>query len=291
LTGKKIYHWGFTIPALAFYILFFILPVMLNFYYSLTDWNAIRLTNEIENFVGLKNFQKIFTVKELSSIITRTMVFGFVTTIFKNFIGFFLALLFSGEIKSKNALRAIFFLPSMLPPLIIGLIFGSLLMTNGFVNKLLEGIGLESLVKPWLTTKSTAFGAVAAVEIWRQTGFNMVIYIAGLQLIDKAYYEAASIDGASAWQKLVYVTLPRMLPAISINLLLNLSQGLKAFDIVYVLTGGGPSGSTELINTMVFKEFGKKLYGMSAAYGVIMFVITAVFGLISLMFTSRQTDE
>ena len=82
-----------------------------------------------------------------------------------------------------------------------------------------------------------------------------------------------------------------MLPAISINLLLNLSQGLKAFDIVYVLTGGGPSGSTELINTMVFKEFGKKLYGMSAAYGVIMFLITAVFGLAALLLTGRQTDE
>ncbi|HHU79302.1 MAG: carbohydrate ABC transporter permease [Caldicoprobacterales bacterium] len=291
MTKKRIYHWGFTVPALTFYILFFILPVVLNFYYSLTDWNAIKITNEVSNFIGLRNFRKIFTVRELSGVITRTILFGFVTTVFKNLIGFFLALIFSGKLKSKNALRAVFFLPSMLPPLIIGLIFGSLLMTNGFFNRLLAGIGLESLVKPWLTTKSTAFGAVAAVEIWRQTGFNMVIYIAGLQLIDKTYYEAASIDGASAWQKLIYVTLPRMLPAISINLLLNLSQGLKAFDIVYVLTGGGPSGSTELINTMVFKEFGKKLYGMSAAYGVIMFLITAVFGLAALLLTGRQTDE
>ena len=110
-------------------------------------------------------------------------------------------------------------------------------------------------------------------------------------MIDQSFYEAASIDGATAFQKLRYITLPRMLPSISINLLLNLSQGLKAFDIVYVLTGGGPNGSTELINTMVFKEFGKRMYGMSSAYGVVMFIITAVFGLIALKLTNKDFDS
>ena len=117
------------------------------------------------------------------------------------------------------------------------------------------------------------------------------IYLAGLQLIDQSFYEAASIDGATAYQKLRFITLPRMLPSISINLLLNLSQGLKAFDIVYVLTGGGPNGSTELINTMVFKEFGKRMYGMSSAYGVVMFIITAAFGLIALKLTNKDFDS
>lgn len=290
MINKKVYHWGFIVPAVFLYTMLFIFPVILNFYYSLTNWNAIKITGEVANFVGLDNFKRIFTDWELASVITRTVEFGVITTFFKNILGFILALLFNEGLKSRHALRAVYFMPSMLSPLIIGLIFGSLLMTSGFFNQMLSGLGLEQLVKPWLTTKSTAFGAVSFVEIWRQTGFNMVIYLAGLQLIDPSFYEAASIDGASAWQKLRFITLPRMLPSISINLLLNLSQGLKAFDIVYVLTGGGPDGSTELINTMVFKEFGRRMYGMSAAYGVIVFIITAVFGLLSLKLTNKDSD-
>lgn len=288
---KKIYHPGFTIPALAIYSVFFILPVILGFYYSLTNWNAIKLSAEVARFIGLDNFKKIFSTPTLSAIILRTVNFGLVTTVFKNVIGFSLALLFNKGLKTKDALRSVFFLPSMLSPLIIGLIFGSLFMSNGFVNQMLAGIGLEQIAIPWLTTKSTALGTTMFVEIWRQTGFNMVIYLAGLQLIDKVYYEAASIDGASAFQQLINITIPRMIPSFAINLLLNLSQGLKAFDIIFVLTNGGPSGSTELINTVVFKEFGKKLYGMSAAYGVIVFIITAIFGLIALKITSKDVDS
>ncbi|MBU9736861.1 carbohydrate ABC transporter permease [Diplocloster agilis] len=291
MINKKIYHWGFSLPAIVLYSLLFILPVTLNFYYSLTDWNAIKITGEVAHFIGFDNFKKIFSNPELTSVITRTVEFGLVTTVLKNVIGFTLALLFNEGLKSRHALRAVYFMPSMLSPLIIGLIFGSLLMTSGFFNQLLGAVGLENLVKPWLTTSGSAFGSVMFVEVWRQTGFNMVIYLAGLQLIDQSFYEAASIDGATAFQKLRYITLPRMLPSISINLLLNLSQGLKAFDIVYVLTGGGPNGSTELINTMVFKEFGKRMYGMSSAYGVVMFIITAVFGLIALKLTNKDFDS
>ncbi|WP_105615391.1 carbohydrate ABC transporter permease [Vallitalea okinawensis] len=288
---KKIYRWEFAAPALIFYSVFFILPVILGFYYSLTNWNAIKLSGEVAKFIGFDNFKKIFTTPTLTAIIFRTIYFGLVTTVFKNVIGFNLALLFNKGLKTKNTLRSIFFLPSMLSPLIIGLIFGSLFMSNGFVNQLLTSIGLGHITVPWLTTKSTALGTTMFVEIWRQTGFNMVIYLAGLQLIDKVYYEAASIDGASAFQQLIHITIPRMLPSFAINLLLNLSQGLKAFDIIFVLTGGGPAGSTELINTIVFKEFGKKLYGMSAAYGVIVFVITAIFGLIALKVTNKDVDS
>ncbi len=287
---KKIYRWEFTIPALAFYSVFFILPVMLGFYYSLTNWNAIKLSGEVVKFVGFDNFKKILTTPELRTVILRTIYFGFVTTIFKNVIGFGLALMVNKGLKSRHALRSVFFLPSMLSPLIIGLIFGSLFMTDGFVNQLLSSIGLQNLVTPWLTTKSTALGTTMFVEIWRQTGFNMVIYLAGLQLIDQGFYEAASIDGASPWQQLRFITIPRIMPSFAINLLLNLSQGLKAFDIIFVLTGGGPAGSTELINTMVFREYGKKLFGMSTAYGVVVFIITALFGLLAMKITSKDRD-
>lgn len=287
---KKIYKNYFTYPALFFYTLLFIVPVILNFVYSFTNWNAIKLTGETAKFTGLENYIRILGDPELLKVILRTIVFALVTSLFKNVIGFFLALGLNEGLKTKNFLRAIFFLPAMLSPLIIGLIFGSIFMKAGFVNQCLEGLGLSELTRSWLTTKETALGTTMFVEIWRQTGFTMVIYLAGLQLIDKTYYEAAAVDGATGRQKLVYITLPRMIPSLIINLLLSLSQGLKAFDIIFVLTGGGPNGSTELINTLIFHEFGQKLYGLSAAYGVILFIITAIAGLLVLRIRDNHDD-
>jgi raffinose/stachyose/melibiose transport system permease protein len=288
--NRRIYKWQFTVPAVALYTLLFITPVVISFYYSLTNWNAIKITNETAKFVGLANFRKIFTDPALTAIIIRTIWFGLVTTIFKNLFGFLLALAFNQGLRSRTALRAVFFLPSMLSSLIIGLIFGSIFMTKGIVNQALTAIGLTNLAHPWLTTQSTALGTTMFVDIWRQMGFDMVVYLAGLQLIDQNYYEAASIDGASSFQKLRNITLPLMLASISINLLLNLSSGLKVFDIIMVLTNGGPVGSTEVINTKVFSEYGKHLYGMSTAYSVVMFAITAVFGLVTLKLTSAKKD-
>lgn len=287
---KKIYKGYFTLPAVVIYTLLFMIPVVLNFYYSFTNWNAIKMTGETAKFIGLDNYIKIFQNPELVGVIGRTLFFALVTTVFKNVLGFLLALVFNEGLKTKNILRAIFFLPAMLSPLIIGLIFGSIFMKAGFANQLLTALGLGELTKSWLTTKSTALGTTMFVEIWRQVGFNMVIYLAGLQLIDKVYYEAASVDGANKRQQLFYITLPRMIPSLIINLLLALSQGLKAFDIVFVLTGGGPNGATELINTLVFREFGKKLYGMSSAYGVILFIITAIAGILVLKIKDTNDD-
>ena len=290
MNKNKIYNVWFSVPALALYLVLFISPVILNFGYSLTNWNAIKLTGETAKYIGMRNFQKIFQDPELTAIIVRTIWFAFVTTIFKNIFGLLLALVLNEGFRSKEALRAVYFLPSILSPLIIGLIFGSLLMTNGFVNQLLTAVGLEHLTRPWLTTAFTALGSTMMVDIWKQVGFNMVIYLAGLQLIDKTYYEAADLDGATYFDKLHYITLPRMIPSVIINLLLNMSQGLKTFDIVYVLTNGGPNGATELINTQVYKQFGQKLYGMSSAYGVIMFVVTAIFGIMILRINSEQDN-
>lgn len=287
---NKIYSTWFTVPALVLFLVLFIVPVVLNFYYALTNWNAIKLSGETAKFIGLRNFKTIFSDPELSAVVWRTIWFAFVTTIFMNLIGLALALALNKGFKSKEGLRAVFFLPSMLSPLIIGLIFGSLLMTNGFVNQLLSSLGLESLAKPWLTTSSTALGASMAVNIWKQSGFNMVIYLAGLQLIDSTYYEAADLDGAGYFAKLWYITLPRMIPSVIINLLLNMSAGLKTFDIIFVLTNGGPNGKTELINTLAFHQYGQKMYGMSAAYGVIMFVITAIFGILILQIRDQQDE-
>ena len=288
--NKKIYKTYFALPAVIIYTLLFIVPVILNFVYSFTNWNAIRMTSEVAKFVGWDNYVEIFQNKELLAVIGRTILFALVTTVFKNVIGFLLALGLNEGLKTRNILRAVFFLPAMLSPLIIGLIFGSIFMKNGFANQLLMALGMENVTKAWLTTKDTALPTTMFVEIWRQVVFNFFIFLACLQLIDRSYYEASAVDGSIKRQSLFYITLPHMLPSLIINLLLALSQGLKAFDIVFVLTGGGPNGATELINTLVFNEFGKKLYGRSAAYGVILFIITAIAGLLVLRIKDNSDD-
>ena len=283
MINKKIYHWGFSLPAIVLYSLLFILPVTLNFYYSLTDWNAIKITGEVAHFIGFDNFKKIFSNPELTSVITRTVEFGLVTTVLKNVIGFTLALLFNEGLKSRHALRAVYFMPSMLSPLIIGLIFGSLLMTSGFFNQLLGAVGLENLVKPWLTTSGSAFGSVMFVEVWRQTGFNMVIYLAGLQTVPKEYYESADLDGTTGFQKFRYITVPLILPTFTVNITLTLINGLKVFGQVYALTSGGPADATQVFQTFVYKYFSQGLLGYSSAAGL---VFTVVIMVVSLTLTS-----
>lgn len=291
MNTKKLYRWEFSLLAVIIYTAFFMIPVIMGFYYAFTNWGRIGLGQEVCSWIGFENFREIFSNPQLLAIIGRTIFFGIITTIGKNILGFLLALFLFAGLKTKNVVRAIFFLPAMLSPLIIGLIFGSIFMKTGLLNQILDTLGLDALMKNWLTTKSTAFATVSIVEIWRQMGFNMVIYLSGLMLIDTSYYEAASIDGANRLQKLFFITLPRMLPSITINLILNLSQGLKAFDIIYVLTNGGPDSSTELINTKAYALYGAGFYGKSAAYGVIMFIITAFFGFLSMVVTKDKNED
>lgn len=224
-------------------------------------------------------------------MIVNTVIFAIVTTIFKNVIGFSMALALNKGFKTRNFLRTIFFFPVMLSPLIIGLVFKSIYNPEyGVINEALRAIGLDGITRDWLGNTATALAAVIAVEIWRLVGQNMVIYIAGLQAISEDYLEAADIDGASKWQKLRYVIIPEMIPSITINLVLNLIAGLKVFDLVFVLTNGGPARVTEVLNTLVYKEYSSGRYGFSTALGFIMFIFTCIVAFSVLKAMSREED-
>ena len=284
--NKKIYKSYFTVPAVVVYTLLFMVPVVLNFYFSLTDWNALKISGETARFIGFKNFKKIFQNPELLSVIGRTVLFAAVTTIFKNVIGFALALAFNEGMKTKNVLRAVFFLPAMLSPLIIGLIFGSIFMKAGFANQLLSAIGLDNLSRAWLTTKETALGTTMFVEIWRQVGFNMVIYLAGLQLIDKSYYEAATIDGASKWQQIKNITIPLLVPLMIVLTIMAIGGIFRSdFGLFYQV----PRNSailypvTDVIDTYIYKGLmNMGNIGMSTAAGLYQSVV----GFVLIMITN-----
>ena len=288
MNHKKIYPSYFILLPLILYVVLFILPSAMGLALSFTDWNSV--SDEI-HFVGLSHFIEIFTNSRYLIVIRNTLIFAIITTLFKNVIGLGMALVLNKEFKTRNILRTIFFFPVMLSPLIIGLVFKYIYNPEfGVINEFLRAIGMNVLAKDWLGDIGTALGAVIIVEIWRLVGQNMVIYVAWLQAISDDYLEAADIDGAGKFQKLIYVILPQMLPSITINLVLNLIAGLKVFDLVFVLTNGGPARMTEVLNTLVYKEYSSGRYGFSTALGFVMFVFTCIVAFSVLKAMSKEEE-
>lgn len=273
--------------TLIIYLTLFLVPGIIGIGYSFTDWSSY--SKEI-HFIGLQNFKTIFSADEhYSKYLINTIEFTFVTTIFKTGLGLLFAILLSKKIKALNFHRAIMFMPSVLSLLIIGIIFKSLLNpTMGFINICLRTIGLDFLALKWLVDPSVAFGSVMAVDIWRGTGYIMTIIIAGIMSISETYYEAADIDGATAMQKFKNITIPMLMPTLSVTLVLNLIYGLKIFDIVYVLTNGGPARMTEVLYTSVFKEISLGRYGVGTAISTIMFVFMSIVGIFLIKILTRN---
>jgi ABC-type sugar transport systems, permease components len=274
---NKMYPLYFSMGAVVLYSLFMVLPGLMGFYLSFTDWN--RYSSEI-NFVGLQNFALIFSKQNYWDSITNTIIFTLVTIALKTVAALLLALLLTKGLKRFfNFHRVIIYLPAIIPMIIVGIVFRSILHpTTGALNEFLRAIGLDVLAQRWLTNPDIALYSVILVDSWKGVGFIMVILIAGLQVIPTEYYEAAQIDGANAWDGFWKITLPLLMPTLTVTTVLNLLYGLKVFDVVWVLTNGGPGYATETVYTMVFKEFSKGRYGVSTALSTLLFVIMSIGG-------------
>jgi len=262
----------------------------MGFYAAMTNWNDF---SENIRFIGFDNFRYIFQEdpKTYWNLLTNTVTFTIFTTIIKISCGLGLALLLNMRLKTRNILRSVFFIPYTISPFVIGLIFFALLKPNGPVNLFLTTVGLENLTRNWLTDFNLAMPSVIIVESWREIGLNMVIFLAGLQSIDPTYYEAADVEGANMLQKFFYVTIPYIMPAMTINLVLNVIHGFRGFEIVFALTNGGPGSATELMNTAVFRTFSKGDRGLAAAMGLLVFIITTIVGVTVHRLSSRQEVE
>lgn len=288
MNKKKVYPYWFLIIPLILYGVFFLLPSILGIFYSFTDWNA-RSMGEV-SFVGLQNYIEIFTSdKNYLSGIGHTLMFTIVSNIVKLVPALFLAIMLQEGLKGKNFYRTILYLPSILPFVIIGITFKSVLnYDNGLLNGFLDMVHLGFLKQKWLSDLNVVWGSVIGVDAWRGIGYVMTIFVAGLGAIPKTYYEAAQIDGASFWQRLKSITLPMLTGSIMINLVFGITYGLKVFDIVYVLTNGGPGHATEVLTTYAFQLYSRGQYGMSSALNTILLIITAIIGVFIVKTMSKQ---
>ena len=217
----------FALPAIALYTLFFIVPSIAGIGYSFTDWSSY---SEEVNFVGWDNFTRIFSPGErYLTYIWNTLIFTAVTTVLKTILALGLALLLNeGVRRFVHLYRMMIYLPAVLPTLIVALIFRSILHPgSGLLNETLRSVGLNGMALRWLVDPAIALYSVIGVDTWKGVGYIMVILLAGLQTIPKDYYEAASIDGANAWHRFRYVTIPLLMPAIVVISVLNILYGLQ----------------------------------------------------------------
>lgn len=175
--------------------------------------------------------------------------------------------------------------------LIVGLVFQQILHPDhGILNQFLNGIGLGSLAHGWIIEPATVMWACVAIEVWKAAGFNMVIFLAGLQAVPLEMYEACDMDGASAWQKFLNVTLPFIMPSVTINMLLNIISGLKVFDVIFALTNGGPGRFSEVVNITIFNQFSLGDYGYGTALNTILFLVLAVISVFVIRFYSKEEE-
>lgn len=270
MNRKKIYSGWFMAPAMIIFTVFFLLPMVISLFFSVTIWDLHSFT-----FCGLDNFKMFFSDSSLYSSITNTMIYAILTCGLKLILAFFLAIFLTSKIKTKDFLRSVLFFPNLISTVAVGITFSALMHpSKGLINKVIEALGGTTI--DWLGNTDIALYSVALVDVWKGVGIATVIFIAGMQSIDKTFYEAASIDGATSWQQLKAITVPLSRPAMNSIIILSFIGGLRTFDLIWSMTGGGPGYATEVMASMVYKQYAAGYYGLSTAGNVIMFVLIAV---------------
>lgn len=288
---NKVYPFYFVGGALLLYVLFFVLPSVMGLYYAFTDWNSY--SPEV-NFIGLDNFALIFSSGHgYLRFISNTILFTLATIVTKTVIALALAVLLTrGVRRLAHVHRMLIYLPAVLPMLAVSLIFRSILNpTTGLLNETLRGVGLGVLAQKWLVDIHWAMPSVIGVDTWKGVGYLMVILIAGIEAIPREYYEAAEIDGANGWQAFWHITIPLLMPVLAVVTVLNLLYGLKVFDIVFVLTHGGPGHATDTVYTIIFDEFSKGRYGIATALSSLLFIAMIGLGYLVIRFMHRETES
>jgi raffinose/stachyose/melibiose transport system permease protein len=284
----RFYSPALAAPALILFLTFFLLPTIAGFYFSLTDWN--QYLPDI-HFVGLANFRQIFSERVSTVALKNTLIFAAVTTVGKNLFGLILALILNRKLRGRTWWRAVFFSPAIFSTIVVGLVFSVVLHPKGLLNAGLQALGMSFLKQKWLTDKDVVMFTVSFVEIWMYAGFHMAIYLAGLQSIPGDFLESARIDGASGWQQFKSIIFPLIIPSFNINLVMALIGGFKVFDMVYVLTNGGPGFASQVVSTMVYKAFGEGRWGYGTALNLLLFLIIYVVSITVLTFFRRREVE
>lgn len=277
----------FVMPLMILYFIFFILPFFTGAYYSLFNWDGISTAKK---FVGLQNYIELFTDdSDYFKSLIFTIKYVVLNVLVTNLLALTLALILNSKLKLKKFLRTCFFLPNVISMLVVGYIWR--FVFNQGCAALYDITGWGFFNTSWLGGGNVTVVAMVVVAMWQSVGYIMIIYLAGLQMVDTTLLEAASIDGADWFQKFRNVTLPLIIPSIAVNLFMVLSQSFRLFDVNLSLTGGGPGRETMGLALDIYTEgFQNNRMGYGAAKAVILFIIVIVIAVIQLQMTKSKED-
>ncbi|GIF63580.1 sugar ABC transporter permease [Asanoa ishikariensis] len=275
----------FYLPAALIYGVLFLVPTFASFYFSLTRWTIFD-----SHFIGFENFVNFFREPALVSGLTHTLVYAVVTSSLKVVLGLLLAVLLTSQIIGRGYLRSVVFFPVLVSTIGVGLTFTVLMNPErGLINESLAAIGVQG--PGWLTDPSYALLSVALVDVWKGVGLATLIFIAGIVSIPQEYFEAARVDGASATASFFKIVLPLARPATVTVVILSLIGGLRSFDLIWAMTRGGPGFTSDVIASVIYKQYQAGFYGLSTAGNVILFLVVTAIILPLYWFLSRKEVE
>lgn len=276
------YPTWFFLPAAIIYAVLFLAPTLASLFFSLTRWTLFNWT-----FIGLGNFVQFFKEPFLVQGLINTLIYAALTSGLKVVIGMLLAVFLTSEIMARDFLRSVVFFPVLVSTVGVGITFTVLMHpTTGAINETLALLGIPG--PGWLTDPKLALISVALVDVWKGLGLATVIYIAGIVSIPQDFYEAARIDGANALQRFWNVTLPLARPATVTVVILSLIGGLRSFDLIWSMTRGGPGFTSDVLASVIYKQYQAGFYGLSTAGNVMLFILVAIIIVPVSIFLNRQ---
>lgn len=280
----------FSTPAFLMYSIFWVLPVFQLLRYSFTNFNGV---NQNYDFVGLKNYLALIKDGTLQAVLPNTLIYTAVLVIFSNLLALALALLLNSKIRGKGFYRTAAYIPTLFSAIVIGFIWTYVYMpSDGLVASLMNTVGLDGGSFNILASFKTALYAIVIVDIWKHIGTTMIIYLAGLQTIDNSLIEAAQIDGCGGWQMIRLIKIPLISATLTINVVLSVINGLKAYDYAFIMTNGGPGKSTNTLMFAIYKlAFNEQMMGKSAALSMIAFVLVITITITMLIFMNKREVE
>lgn len=274
----------FTLPILIMYFVFFIIPLLMGMKNSFTDWSG---TSPDYNFIGLKNYIDIFQDERFRNALIFNFKYTILLTVGTVIISLLIAIILNQKIKGRGFFRSVYFLPAILSLVTVGLIWNELFYR--VVPMIGEATGWKLFESSWLGSPKLAMYAILVVNLWQGCATPIVLILAGLQSISKDLYEAASIDGANAWQKFRAITIPYLIPVLNIVIVTSVKSGLTVFDYIKAMTDGGPMQSTESVGILIYNhamQEGK--FGYSVAESMILFILIALVSVLTMRLTSNK---
>lgn len=282
--------YAFVIPALLLFCIFWVFPVFQLFYYSITNFNGINYNYD---FVGFKNYITLLKDGTMFNSIRNTLIYAAIIVIGSNVLGLAAAMALNIKIRGKAFFRTSAYIPALFSAIVVGFIWSYVYMPDsGLIPSLMNLVGLDGSKFNILGNYKTALYGIAFVEIWKNFGTTMIIYLAGLQTVDESLLEAGRIDGCTEWQLIRLVKVPLITATITINVILNVIAGLKAFDYAFIMTNGGPGKSTNTLMYTIYKiAFTDQMMGKASAFSVVSFIVIILITITMLIFMNKKEVE